>query len=177
MAKSKYHWKSTPHSDFTSTEQLPHLIFHADQIALITQRGRCPIEDTRLPFYFHYHVKRTIALKDGYYQPIEQDQPSFDSFLYSEMDRRAVVFQATVSETHGVKLEGLQWLKNQDGVEDIWFVVVTPLPSVDLILDEGVKKLVSCRFHIQLQEDDFARHQLKRLDLYDGPGGVVEERV
>ncbi|KAF8069237.1 hypothetical protein FPV67DRAFT_1112863 [Lyophyllum atratum] len=130
-------------------EEIRYLSISANGFSITTNK---PADASPTAIDKHtFTTPRKETLTPGYYYPFTRNQPTFDSFLYEETDKKhAVIMQATVALDHGVKYKGIKHLTDL-GVEKITYIAVTP-PDVSLKLPFplAVDSLVGDRYQLEL---------------------------
>ena len=152
-ARTQFHWRSVSPAPTTSY----HMIFNS-QAQNISITSTISEDQPLIMPTQPYDVSVTLNLRSDmcYYQPIQRNQATFDGFIWTGHNAGlAVVFQATVSESHTVKKKGFDWLLGLTGVKEVWYVAVTPADiKVDFLVEQGV-----------VQESRIARHYHIKMNL------------
>ncbi|KAF8068650.1 hypothetical protein FPV67DRAFT_1780143 [Lyophyllum atratum] len=130
-------------------EEIRYLSISVDGFSITTNK---PADASPTAIVNHtFTIPRKETLTPGYYYPSTCNQPTFDSFLYEETDKKhAVIMQATAALEHDVKYKGIKHLTNL-GVEKMTYIAVTP-PDVPLklLFPHWVDSLVGDRYQLEL---------------------------
>jgi hypothetical protein len=150
MAKSSHpgphnqHWKSIPGAIHTMHLSISETGFNIGESERIKPTSEIP--------HYDFDVAKTTRLDSGYYKPLQSQQVTFDGFLYNAVNKHAVIFQATVSETHDVKQLGINQLVKLGAKELTYILITSPDKLVDLAFPSQITDKIGQRFQITLEE-------------------------
>jgi len=154
--QTRYYWRSILPIPATSPS---YIIFNSRTQSVDICSAPSDDQPLIMPTQF-YDTNAILSLTPVmcYYHPIERNQGTFDGFIWTGYTRGlAIVFQATVSESHAVKAKGFNWLLSLPGVKEAWYVAVTPADiEINFPVEKGVvrESRIIKRYHIRMNMED-----------------------
>ena len=156
-SRTQDYWRSVPRPAPTT---LCHMIFHSQTQSVYLTPTISEDQPLIMPIQ-PYDIDATLNLKSDamcYYQPIQRNRATFDGFIWTgHTVGVAVVFHATVNESHTVKKKDFDWLLGLAGIKEVWYVAVTPADvHVHFPVEQEVvqESRIAKRYHIKIDLDE-----------------------